>query len=76
VYSILSIHTITKFLILGSRGSILFGVLAKTYSTIFIPIPASDDLGDNIFPESLPTGKPAPLLAMKKKLIQHKIFII
>jgi len=29
-----------------------------------MPIPAaSDDLGDNIFPVSLPTGKPAPLLA-------------
>lgn len=62
------IHTITKFLILGSSDSILlFGVLAKTYSTIFMPIPASDDLGDNILPESLPTGKLAPLLATKKK---------
>lgn len=59
----LVIHTITKFLILGSRFSILFGVLAKTYSTIFIPIPDSDDLGDKMLPESLPTGKPAPLLA-------------
>jgi hypothetical protein len=44
----------------------LFGVLAKTYSTIFIPIPGSEDLGDNIFPESLPTGNPAPLLATNK----------
>jgi len=32
-----------------------------------MPIPASDDLGDNILPVSLPTGKPAPLLAIQKK---------
>lgn len=59
----------TKLLILGSSGSILFGVLAKTYSTIFIPIPDSDDLGVKIFPESLlPTGKLAPLLAKQRKI--------
>jgi len=31
-----------------------------------MPSPASDDRGDNILPESLVMGKPAPLLAEKK----------
>lgn len=66
----------TKLLILGSSGSILFGVLAKTYSTIFIPIPDSDDLGVKIFPESLPTGKPAPLLAKQRKILVNDFQLI
>lgn len=37
-----------------------------------MPIPASEDRGDKILPESLPTGKPAPLLAKKKEEKKRK----
>ena len=48
----------TKALIRGS-SSLFVGEVPRTYSTIFTPSPpVSDDLGERIFPASLPGKLP------------------